>query len=332
MSNFKIIPLDKLDHNPPELLARPLPTEKDKDWEKVIEFCDSIEKVGLLNFFSVREVEGKFYVTDGNHRLMAIKKNMAEGKPGTAARYAEGLPCNVVEMDDVQSLAAQLSGNHGTFNQSAGSMSNGIYKLIVSGYDMAKVCKTTGMSEATVNNYLKIVKLPADIKAIIDKGSVTLSNAVQLTKLPVGSFATPEKANAWVEKAITQVASEFALEVANEIKAVKSANSGEKRAAEFVPEARLRSKEELSQKYSQALYSFEEEPTDTNRVALEVLKWIFQLDDTSVSSAKAAYETKKADAEQAKKDREAKRNAEELKKAKALIAEQTGVNIDELLK
>lgn len=320
MSQVKVIPIDLLDHNPEQFLARPLPKEGDKDWDKVVDFANGIEEVGLLNTFTVRPVGERYFVTDGNHRLLALKMNLAKGLPKTTERYGSGVPCNVVEMTDIDSLAVQLSGNHFQFTQKPASLAKQMQKLVsLGGLSYSQVAEKTGFSLPTVEKYLKLNLLPEAVKTLVDAGSICLGSAIQLTKLPKESM---EDSKTWIEKASTETEQELAAEVAKEIKAVRDARKGTSTGSnEFVAEAKLISKEDIKKLYEQAVYNFESDPSDTNRTVKEVFDVLFQMDEQSIAKAKAEHEQKVKEAADKKEQRAAARKAKEIEDAKALLVE-----------
>lgn len=311
---FIRVSLDDLESNPTNLLTRPLPKPTDKDfprWKE--EFCDSIEKLGLLNSFSVRKQGDKYLVIDGNHRLAAMRINRDEGRPNTVAMLNEGLQVRLIEASDEESMAMQLNANHNHKEQKAAHKAATLQKLVYLGWPMDKICYYSGMSEATVDKYLKLNTLPEKVRTAVDDGDIILSNALQLCNLPMESTSDEVSMAGWVEKALTLGGNEFAAEVAKEVKAVRDARrtaGGAKRATEFVPTAKLRSKDEINEELTKAQYAFETTQSTEDRIKYEVLKWVFSLDDLTIAAAKDAHEKAVKEAE----DKKAAKAAEKAKK------------------
>ena len=317
------IPVESLTFPQATVAARPLPSDKSKDWAQFKEFKQDISFRGVQNLFSVRAEGDKFCVIDGSRRAYAVQTLWNEGDSATRQRYAEGISVQVQEISDVEALGAQIAGNRHVNKQPDASLAKALYKYIVMNPNkpFSEIARECGYSEGRLNDILKINSLPDIAKEALNQGRMTSGNAIQLTKLPIDVVN-----DQWVEKAMTLKGDQFTAEVnqaLNEIKKVARLGA-EAKPAEFVPTARLLKKEDIASLYEQAKYAYESDQSDYNRGYKEALAKVFQLDEASIAQAKADWDKKQADAEELKKKRAAEREAKKMEDSVKFIQEHGG--------
>lgn len=319
--DFRKVKVADIGHNPPNRLLRPVPQATDP---KVVDYRASIEAVGVLNIFSLRQAEtGEYYVNDGNHRLVAIKLNLLEPEkyPNTAALFPDGegvFP--IYDKNEQQSLIAQIAGNFHTSKPSPKQISAAVQSLMLEGLTIKDCAEMLSMSEATLDKYIVISRLPENVRDMVEEGKIGISNAFVLATLP--EETRKSSMAAWVDKAMKEDAVTFSAEAAKEDKAVRAARRGKSTdKKQFVPEARLLKKAVLDELFARAEAEFAASPESIEaRIRFEVFKEIFSLDEVSVQRQKEDFEKAAKEAEDKKKEREQariKKDEEDLAKRKA---------------
>lgn len=322
MSQVIKVKLEDLVHAPINLMARPLPDPKDKDYEEIMSgWAKSIRSQGLLNLFSVRSTgEGKFMTVDGNTRLFVINNT-----PDLKEMFADGVNVQVVEKSDIDALASSIGANANHRMTKPAHYAASLHKMMAyGGMTLIEVSNLTGMATQTIEKYLDLLKLPEPVKAMLDAGSMTLNNATQLAKLTLEEQNDPE----WLQKAASMDGAAFSGEITKELEAYKSDKKAKKdgKAPEFSHQAQLIKKEKLIEKYELAKQAFENDPSDYNRIRKEVYDEIFQMDEASVRKAKEEWEASLKNAAE-KKEQRAKKVAGEKALEGLLIAKQQGLDV-----
>lgn len=308
---IKLIKPEELRFAANEFSARTLPDPKDKDWTAFIELKNDIDSRGLLNIFSVRKTVDGYTVVDGNRRAFAILQLWNEGASATRNRYASGLPVQIVEASDIDALGDQIAGNHHNLKQRPAALAKAAYKiLLASNITISELSKKVGITQVYLEQILKINALPDEVKAMIDSGEITATNAIHLCKLPLELMDGEV-----IDKAKLTTGNEFLNWVDETNKAYKKAQREGKDPESvdgsivFDPQPKLRLKEELEGMYEVALQRVESEPTDFNKGYAEAMKYAFRMDEPTLTTDRAAFELKLKEKEEKKVQRKAEREA-----------------------
>lgn len=290
-----------------------------KESEGYLGLVDSIRQVGMLNPISVRkqthDVDGKvvtyFELIDGLHRFSAaldagLKK----------------VPANILDLNKTETIEAQIMANVHKIETRPVEYTKALQRIFVSNAtltlnDMAvKLAK----SASWLSQRLNLLRLAPPIQKLVDEGQITVSNAVELAKLP-----QEEQLN-YVDQAITMGVEEFVPMVQGRAKELKDAKRQGRSAksVEYVPTARLRKMSELKSEF--------ENPTVAQQLCAQLgissasdgfvlgVAWAINLDPVTVDLRKADDFAKKAALEEAKNKRAVERAEKKAKDAAAATA------------
>jgi len=294
--------------------------EVDRSSEGYQELLNSVRKDGVIQNITVREMEDaetkqKFYgLVDGLHRFTAAKD----------AGLTE-LECKViVGMSDYEVLRKQIILNAQRVETKPVEYSRQLARMMNANLALTvqELADQISKTPQFIYERLGLLKLNEQIAKLVDEGQIKLANAFALAKLPVD-----EQPN-WIDRAITQEATEFIPSAAARVKEIREANrKGEDvKPAEFVPVARLRKAgevkdENVESRIGPALVKKEGASTPEAGFALAV-RWMLHLDSVSIEADKQKYEARKKELEEAKIRRKAEREEKAAieKKEKGLSA------------
>lgn len=305
------IPLANIRENPVAL--RPV----DKTGEKYLQLVDSIKQHGVLNPINVREIDKApdgtqlYSVCDGLHRFTASND---AGCPT--------IPAQVINKSDAEVEEAQIIANFHKVETKPAEYSKQLNRIVLRNPDltMSELAGRLNMSPQQLSERMSLVKLTENIQKLVDEGSIKLTNAVALAKLPV------EMQPDFVERAMTQSPAEF----------VPAANAALKKHREDLRAGRDPSGPSFeATPLLQKLGDIKAAAADYKSLAQELiaaaqpktpedifglaLAWTLRMDPISIAKSKqkwdAEQEEKKRKKEEAAKERAAKK--EEAAKAAA---------------
>lgn len=281
----------------------------DTETEAFLELVDSIRAKGVLNAISVRPLtEGGYCLVDGLHRFTGAK----------AAGLTE-IPCQVLEISEVEALEAQLVANICKVETKPVEYAKHLKRILATNPLMTlselaqKVCK----SAQWISDRFGLLKLGEEIQKMVDEGEVGLSNAYALSRLP-----NPEQAN-FLDRAMTLPPAEFVPLIETRLKEIRDAKrKGEDAGAEeFAALPHLRKLGELKAEYETApnagavlADAGAKTAEDGYRAALA---WALQMDKATIDAKKAKYDAQK----QAMAEAKERRAAERAQKAAAAAAD-----------
>jgi hypothetical protein len=302
--------------------ARPQVNPADKDYDLFKQLKKAISEQGLLNPFSVTQRAEGYLILDGNCRALAMQQLFAEGDPATMQRYPEGVPSQIMDADDADVLLLQISGNANVKRQKPASLAKALHKaLLMTNITIDDLARRSGMNVKYVEAYLKLNNLPDGVKAQVDAGEITATNAFHLSKLPT-ELLTPDM--------LAQAAISTGTEFANVCDTAKKTYKQAKQAGETVPEVdggivfhatpKLRMKAELEGMYTLAQQRAEVEPTEANIAVAEAYRWVFRMDDATLESDRQAFELAQEDKKAKAAARAEEREHEKKKKLLASLA------------
>lgn len=309
-----VIPIGEIRENPVALRT------VNRESESYIGLRDAIRKVGILNAINVRLREDEatdetyYELVDGLHRYTcALDVGLTD------------IPVTIVSLDDAQTLEAQIMANVHKIETKPIQYTKQLLRVMAGNPTMTLADMATKISKSStwVSQRLNLLKLDPAIQSLVDDGKITVSNAVQLAKLP------PEEQKNYVDQAITMGAEEFSPLVLGRAKELKDAARQGRKAevAEFVASPQLRKVSELTGELETSSIGPElcSQFADTaiSGFALGVA-WALKVDPISIDVRKAADSERKAALSEEKKKRaadRAKKKAEEATKAAAVAAE-----------
>lgn len=276
--------------------------EVDRDDPNYEQLVASVIQAGITTPISVRITEeGIYELIDGRHRLTAAQD----------AGLTE-IPCIIYEnLSEAEHLDIQIISNTHRAETKPAQYANQLKRRFALDPTLTAVQVATNIGRTVhwVNQILRLNRLAEAIQEKVDDGTISLSNAVILAQLP------EDEQGEWLERAISQSADVFVPECTARIKEIKdAARKGHVvEAPQFTPMAKLRKvgiiKEELTSGEQAA------QASDPD-VFAAAIKWVLQLDDTTVDADRAKWEERQAARVEDKKNRELQRAEAKEKKAK----------------
>lgn len=144
------------------------------DPETLDELASSIRKVGLVQPITVRELpDGRYQLITGERRLRAAK-----------IAGLSGIPAYVRKTDDQGMLEMALVENIQRDDLNAIEIAISYQRLMEEcDLNQEEVSTRVGKKRATVANYLRLLKLPAEIQKGIREGKISMGHARALVTL-----------------------------------------------------------------------------------------------------------------------------------------------------
>lgn len=298
-----------------------------RESEEFIGLCDSIREVGLMNAFTVRErteeVDGKsttFYeLIDGLHRYTAC-----------CEAGIKEVSVRVMALNDAEALEAQIIGNIHRIETKPVEYTKQLQRMFSANptLTLTEMAVKVAKSPAWVSQRLNLLKLDPAIQKFVDDGKLSVSNAVQLAKLPVA-----EQLN-YLDQSMTMGSEEFVPLVQARAKELRDAARQGRDAAPavFVPLPRMQKMPILKAEYETPTVGPElckkyKAKTGPEGFALGIA-FALSLDPANIEIRTAADAEKKANLKIEKDKRaaeRAKKKAEEATKLAAKAAEVVNV-------
>ena len=136
------------------------------------ELCDSIKEKGIIEPLVVRRAPGGFELIAGERRWRASRM----------AGLAQ-VPVVVVEANEEESLELAIIENIQREGLNPVEEADSYRSLMAFGLSQGDVAKKVGKDRATVANYLRILKLPHEVREEIVKGNITMGHARALLSI-----------------------------------------------------------------------------------------------------------------------------------------------------
>ncbi|HYG39460.1 MAG TPA: ParB/RepB/Spo0J family partition protein [Cytophagales bacterium] len=161
VNNINEIPLDSIEVNP-------FQPRQHFDQEALNELAESIKVQGIIQPITVRELEqGRYQIISGERRFQASK-----------IAGLDGIPAYIRTADDQQMLEMALIENIQRENLNAIEVALSYQRLISEvGLKQEALGERVGKNRATVNNYLRLLKLPPDIQIAIRDNKISMGHA-----------------------------------------------------------------------------------------------------------------------------------------------------------
>ncbi len=283
-ASLGVVPVSKIRENPVAL------RQVNRNTEAYLELVESIRREGILNPIVVRpmrdpESGDEFYgLIDGLHRFTAAQD----------AGLTE-VPAHIKSMEDAQVLVAQIIGNIHRVETRPVEYSKQLQKILAQDplLTAASLANQLGKSTTWISDRLGLLKVDEKIAPLVDEGTINLSNAFALAKLP------KEELTAFVDRAMTMTPQEFSATVLERKKAIDKARREGRDAdsAEFTAPVHMRKLKEVRDEMERAAVgpAIVGEAGVTSAVegfALGI-KWALHQDPTSVAVAKQKDEDRK---------------------------------------
>lgn len=272
----------------------------DKSEEAWLEFVDSVKSKGILQSLLVRkakdpETNDEYYsLIDGLHRWTAATD-----------LGIETVPACITEMSsDAEALEAQMVTNLHQIETKPAAYADGLARLLAVNMALTvpQLAEKLGKSYAWLTQRLKIAKLSTNVKALVDEGKISVTNAQQLAKLP------EDEINDFIDRAITLPPQQFIPLVTQRSKQIKDAQSQGRPAPpkEFSPVPTLRGAAEITKEIDslnagRGLIAERgaATPLDGWQLALE---WAISMDPASQQKQREADDARKAEKEKRRKE------------------------------
>ncbi|MCK5856256.1 MAG: ParB/RepB/Spo0J family partition protein [Bacteroidales bacterium] len=157
-----------------QINTNPDQPRKEFDEDKLIELSDSIKNHGIIQPVTVRKTaKNKFELITGERRYRASK--MAGLK---------SIPAFIREADDVQVMEMALVENIQRQDLNAIEIAFSYQKLVDEcNLSYEELSKRVGKKRATVNNYLRLLKLPIEIQLALKEELVSMGHARALISM-----------------------------------------------------------------------------------------------------------------------------------------------------
>lgn len=209
-SECKTIPLSQVRANKVAL------RQVNRNHEQWPGFIETIKSDGILNPISVRPAQDRetgesFYeVIDGLHRYTAaLDLHMAD------------IPVNIITgKDDESVLLAQLIANANRFQTKPVQYTEHLHRILAQNptWTQTELAKRIGQEPSWLSLRFNLLKLTPEVKVLVDNGTITISKAHAMTKLP------QDEQNNYIEQAISQSPSDLAANINARVREIRAAN------------------------------------------------------------------------------------------------------------
>lgn len=219
-----------------DIVPNPTQPRTEFDEAALAELAESIRALGVIQPITVKRTgDGKYFIISGERRWRA-------------ARLAglETLPAYIREVDDTNLHAMALVENVQRQDLNAIEIALGLQRLIDEcGLTQDALSEKVGMKRSTVSNYMRLLKLPAEVQLALKEGVISMGHAKAI------AGADPRRQLSLLRKCIKKDLSVRQIE-----ELVRSMSEGKPRAAaaaddEEYPEAYSRLVEQLEKFFSQ---------------------------------------------------------------------------------
>ena len=219
-----------------DIVPNPTQPRTEFDEAALAELAESIRALGVIQPITVKRTgDGKYFIISGERRWRA-------------ARLAglETLPAYIREVDDTNLHAMALVENVQRQDLNAIEIALGLQRLIDEcGLTQDALSEKVGMKRSTVSNYMRLLKLPAEVQLALKEGVISMGHAKAI------AGADPRRQLSLLRKCIKKDMSVRQIE-----ELVRSMSEGKPRVAAAVddeeyPEAYSRLVEQLEKFFSQ---------------------------------------------------------------------------------
>ncbi|MEZ7955323.1 MAG: ParB/RepB/Spo0J family partition protein, partial [Bacteroidales bacterium] len=157
-----------------KIVANPYQPRSSFDKEALDELADSIKTLGLIQPITVRQIEdGTFQIISGERRFRASQ-----------LAGLSTIPAYIRKADDQGMLEMAIVENIQRENLDSIEIALSFQRLIEEcSLTQEEMAERVGKKRATITNYLRLLKLPAEIQLAIRAGKITMGHAKALLSL-----------------------------------------------------------------------------------------------------------------------------------------------------
>lgn len=291
--------------------------------ESVIERAESMATSGQfspINVYPTADGTGYFH-GDGRGRYTSVELLASQGRAvkGLAVGEIRVIVNDYTPKPD-ELLLMQIEANVQTKSESAKDLGNSILTLSEEyGHKVGEIAARLNVSKSKVSKWCQISKLPEEIQAKVEDGTIGLNVAQVAIK-----YKDIDDEPSFYEKAETLNSVEFA-EWAKGIREDRKPPVEEKEDG-FVPRPKLVSIVDAKNYLDEAQAELESNPSELNEGRVIALKLVLGLDPKSVQEQELAYQQKIEAKEAKKRATEVEKAEAEVKEAQAKLEELKGKN------
>lgn len=157
-----------------DIETNPYQPRKDFDEESLAELADSIRQQGVITPITVRKLEtGKYQLIAGERRLRAAKM----------AALTE-IPAYIRTATDQQMMEMAIVENIQRENLNAMEIALSYSTLIDEcGITQEQLSEKVGKNRSTITNYLRLLKLPAEVQIALRNNTISMAHARAMISL-----------------------------------------------------------------------------------------------------------------------------------------------------
>jgi len=158
-----------------QIKVNPKQPRKHFDEEKLIELSESIKEQGVIQAITVRMIKAKEYeLISGERRLRASK-----------IAGLKSIPAFVKEITDEKSLELALVENIQREDLNAIEIAQSYQQLLEESQStIQELADKIGKNRTTVNNYIRLLKLPPVVQVALRDSQISMGHARALINLP----------------------------------------------------------------------------------------------------------------------------------------------------
>jgi len=179
-SKFVWLKLTEINEHPEVKNVRKSVTKED-----VKDLISSIKQSGVENPLKLFEYEGKYYLVSGWRRKKAVECILEENPEH---ELSNGVPCIIGDYDPKevfrQALYDNLIENIQREDVNPLDLAERVKNLLDSGIGKKELCEKLGKSITWLNDTLRILEAEDKVKEKVRDGSITISDAKNIAKLP----------------------------------------------------------------------------------------------------------------------------------------------------
>ena len=165
-STINEIPLDQIEANPNQ-------PRREFDEEALRELADSISAIGIIQPITLRQIsENRFQIIAGERRWRASQLAGLMAIPAYIRTISDE---NVMEMALVENIQRQ--------DLNAIEIALAYEHLLENGMTQEKISERVGKSRAAIANYLRLLKLPAQVQMALQKKEIDMGHCRALLAL-----------------------------------------------------------------------------------------------------------------------------------------------------
>ncbi len=157
-----------------DIEENPMQPRLNFDLDKLEELSNSIKEHGIIQPITVREIrKGHYQLISGERRLKAVK-----------LACFEKIPVYIRTADDEQLLEMALVENIQRHNLNSIEVALSYERLIFEcGLKQEELARKVGKKRSTVNNYLRLLKLPMDVQIALKENKISMGHARALINI-----------------------------------------------------------------------------------------------------------------------------------------------------